>query len=115
MHEIVPHKDAPLMTETRSYWTRLFRELPFRRKRRSSGLGYLHMKFDGIEAIGHTGTNAGWEAALVLRPSTGDGLVLLSNSSNGKQARERFPIVGGICGVLAGRHWSGKKTLGSTR
>ena len=85
MREIVPHKDGPLMTETKSYWTRLLGELPFRKKRRSSGLGYLHMEFGGIKAIGHTGTNIGWEAALVLRPSTGDGLVLLSNSSNGKQ------------------------------
>jgi CubicO group peptidase (beta-lactamase class C family) len=83
MREIVPPRGT---IQARSYWTRLFRELPLRTKRGSSGLGYQHMEFGRFKTIGHMGTNNGWEAALVLHSSTGDGLVLLSNSPNGKQA-----------------------------
>jgi CubicO group peptidase (beta-lactamase class C family) len=83
MHEIVPPTGK---VRANWYLTTLFDKLAFKTKRGASGLGYQHMEFAGIDTIGHTGTNPGWEAALLLHPSTGDGLVVLSNSSNGKRA-----------------------------
>ena len=51
-----------------------------------------------------------------MTPNAGhERLFYHQNTLHSVFAWERFPIVGGICGVLAGRHWSGKKTLGSTR
>ncbi len=58
---------------------------------RTSGLGYQQMQHGPYFVLGHLGSNRGWEAAMLLRPESGDGLVMLSNSSNGsKVLREIF-------------------------
>lgn len=54
---------------------------------RSSGMGYQQMKFGPLAVIGHLGSNHGWEAAMFLRPGTGDGLIMLTNGSNGAQVQ----------------------------
>lgn len=60
---------------------------------RSAGLGYQQMQFGPFHVVGHLGSNKGWEAAMLLKPETGDGLVILTNGSNGANvARSIFRI-----------------------
>ncbi|HEY3836360.1 MAG TPA: serine hydrolase [Bryobacteraceae bacterium] len=49
------------------------------------GLGYTVRpdQFAGEVGIGHGGTNRGWESLMQIIPATGDGIVLMTNSSNG--------------------------------
>jgi CubicO group peptidase (beta-lactamase class C family) len=49
------------------------------------GLGYTVRpdQFAGEIGVGHGGTNNGWESLLQIIPATGDGIVLMTNSSNG--------------------------------
>ena len=49
------------------------------------GYGYTVRpeQFAGKTGVGHGGTNNGWEGLLQIIPSTGDGIVILTNSSNG--------------------------------
>ena len=49
------------------------------------GLGYAARpdQFSGQTGVGHGGTNNGWESLLQIIPATGDGIVLMTNSSNG--------------------------------
>ncbi len=49
------------------------------------GLGYTVRpdQFSGQAGVGHGGTNSGWESLLEIIPATGDGIVLMTNSSNG--------------------------------
>jgi CubicO group peptidase (beta-lactamase class C family) len=49
------------------------------------GLGYnvRPEQFDGKTAISHGGSNRGWESFFQIVPSTGDGIVIMTNSSNG--------------------------------
>jgi CubicO group peptidase (beta-lactamase class C family) len=49
------------------------------------GYGYTVRpeQFAGKTGVGHGGTNKGWEGLLQIIPSTGDGIVILTNSSNG--------------------------------
>jgi len=49
------------------------------------GLGYTVRpdQFSGQVGVGHGGTNNGWESLLQIIPATGDGIVLMTNSSNG--------------------------------
>ncbi len=52
-----------------------------------NGLGFaLWHLGDGSWAVGHTGQNTGWGAALWTSPGTRDGLVVLTNASNGRDA-----------------------------
>src|SRR5208282_4625729 len=37
----------------------------------------------GKVGIGHGGSNRGWESLVQIVPSTGDGIVIMTNSSNG--------------------------------
>lgn len=46
---------------------------------------------DGRFAAGHAGQNTGWAAALWTLPGTGDGIVLLTNASDGADAY-RWPL-----------------------
>ncbi|NER13620.1 serine hydrolase [Leptobacterium flavescens] len=48
------------------------------------GLGYLHYSFGGIDLHGHTGSNTGWESALLLDFKTSSGIIMLSNGSEGE-------------------------------
>jgi CubicO group peptidase (beta-lactamase class C family) len=52
------------------------------------GLGYAARpdQFSGQTGVGHGGTNNGWESLLQIIPATGDGIVLITNSSNGSAA-----------------------------
>jgi len=50
-----------------------------------SGLGYRFMNYEGFRTIGHTGENEGWNAALFLDIASQNGLVILTNGSNGDQ------------------------------
>jgi CubicO group peptidase (beta-lactamase class C family) len=49
------------------------------------GFGYTvrPAQFDGRVGIGHGGSNRGWESFYQIVPSTGDGIVIMTNSSNG--------------------------------
>jgi CubicO group peptidase (beta-lactamase class C family) len=49
------------------------------------GFGYTVRpdQFAGRTGVGHGGTNNGWESLVQIVPSTGDGIVIMSNSSNG--------------------------------
>ena len=49
------------------------------------GLGYTvrPAQFLGKVGVGHGGSNRGWESLVQIVPSTGDGIVIMTNSSNG--------------------------------
>jgi CubicO group peptidase (beta-lactamase class C family) len=49
------------------------------------GLGYTVRpdQFAGEAGVGHGGSNRGWESLLQIIPATGDGIVMMTNSSNG--------------------------------
>lgn len=49
------------------------------------GLGYTvrPAQFAGRNGVGHGGSNRGWESFFQIVPSTGDGIVLMTNSSTG--------------------------------
>jgi len=47
------------------------------------GLGYDTQEERGLHVVGHGGANEGWMALLALVPESGDGLVVLTNGSNG--------------------------------
>lgn len=49
------------------------------------GFGYTVRpeQFAGKTGVGHGGSNSGWESLLETIPATGDGIVLMTNSSNG--------------------------------
>ena len=55
------------------------------------GLGYSYEVRGGATLVGHGGANQGWMALLSLAPETGDGLVVMTNGSNGA----------GVHGVIA--------------
>jgi CubicO group peptidase (beta-lactamase class C family) len=50
------------------------------------GLGFSVEYFNGneVKIIGHNGSNDGWQAALRLNQKTGDGIIILTNSANGR-------------------------------
>jgi CubicO group peptidase (beta-lactamase class C family) len=49
------------------------------------GLGYTVRpnQLAGHTGVGHGGTNSGWESLVQIIPDTGDGLIVMTNSSNG--------------------------------
>src|SRR5580693_5359458 len=49
------------------------------------GLGHTVRpeQFLGKVGVGHGGSNSGWESLVQIVPSTGDGIVIMTNSSNG--------------------------------
>lgn len=48
------------------------------------GLGYEVEHQKGVRIVGHGGANMGWMARLTLAPESGDGIVILTNGSNGQ-------------------------------
>jgi len=48
------------------------------------GAGFRIMKMGGFTFGGHTGSNDGWESALLIHQPTKSALIMLSNSSNGR-------------------------------
>lgn len=55
------------------------------------GLGYQHRSLGGFKVMGHTGSNTGWQAAVFLKPENREGLIMLTNGSNGRSVMQ--PIV----------------------
>jgi len=55
-------------------------------KRVAYGLGYATYNFGPITITGHAGTNTGWEAGFMMDFEKNDGIIMLTNSSNGKGA-----------------------------
>lgn len=47
------------------------------------GLGYELPEIEGVRLVGHSGSNEGWMAQLLLSPGTADGIVILTNGTNG--------------------------------
>jgi CubicO group peptidase (beta-lactamase class C family) len=55
------------------------------------GLGYEVMLMpDGRRANGHGGANRGWRATFGILPETGDGLVIMNNSTNGSHLNQKI-------------------------
>ncbi|TMM51525.1 beta-lactamase family protein [Maribacter algarum] len=54
-------------------------------KRVAYGLGYATYNFGPISVTGHAGTNTGWEAGFMIDFEKKDGIIILTNSSNGKK------------------------------
>jgi CubicO group peptidase (beta-lactamase class C family) len=52
------------------------------------GLGYMISENRGIRVVGHGGANDGWMARLDIVPDTGDGLVVLTNGTNGSDVHQ---------------------------
>jgi CubicO group peptidase (beta-lactamase class C family) len=65
------------------------------------GLGHTVRpeQFAGRVGVGHGGTNNGWESLFQIVPATGDGIVIMTNSSNGSAV-----IASLLC---AWRRWGG--------
>jgi len=60
---------------------------------RSAGLGYQQMKLGPYQMVGHLGSNEGWQAAMLLKLETKDGIIILTNGTQGdKIARQLFQI-----------------------
>jgi len=47
-------------------------------------LGHMAMKMGPISVVGHAGSNDGWESAFFMHPESNSSIVMLTNSSNGK-------------------------------
>ncbi len=47
------------------------------------GLGYSYEVTGGVTLVGHGGANEGWMAVLSVAPEEGDGIVVMTNGSNG--------------------------------
>ncbi len=60
------------------------------------GLGYsIDQDIPGVTRVGHGGSNRGWQAHFHVVPATGDGLVVVTNGSNG------WAVLGQIFGIWA--------------
>lgn len=55
------------------------------------GLGYgVSRPVDDLLLVGHNGANRGWHAAMWIVPGTGDGLVVVTNGSNGGAVHQQL-------------------------
>ena len=54
------------------------------------GLGYQVIDAGGLRAVGHGGSNSGWQAQFLVIPSTGDGLLVMTNSSIGQEVHRQL-------------------------
>lgn len=79
------------------------------------GLGYSVRTRNGVRAVGHGGSNAGWQAQFFVIPATGDGIILMTNASLGYEVLNQVmcrwvratmgevrPCAKGIGAVMAG-------------
>ena len=66
------------------------------------GFGYTVRpdQFEGRIGVGHGGSNSGWESIFQIIPSTGDGIVIMTNSSNGSA------IIAAL--LCSWRHWAAR-------
>ncbi|MCH8140399.1 MAG: beta-lactamase family protein [Proteobacteria bacterium] len=67
------------------------------------GLGYSYKVTGGVTLVGHGGANEGWMAVLSVAPMHGDGLVVMTNGSNGNRVHRaircawQFRVTGEAC------------------
>jgi CubicO group peptidase (beta-lactamase class C family) len=54
------------------------------------GLGYQVIDAGGLRAVGHGGSNTGWQAQFLVIPATGDGLVVMTNSTLGAEVHRQL-------------------------
>jgi CubicO group peptidase (beta-lactamase class C family) len=54
------------------------------------GLGYQIQDLNGVRAVGHGGSNSGWQAQFFVASSTGDGLIVMTNSSIGFEVHRQL-------------------------
>ena len=54
------------------------------------GLGYQLQDMNGVRAVGHGGSNSGWQAQFFVVPSTGDGLIVMTNSTIGFEVHRQL-------------------------
>jgi CubicO group peptidase (beta-lactamase class C family) len=54
------------------------------------GLGYQVIDAGGLRAVGHGGSNRGWQAQFLVLPSTGDGLLVMTNSTIGFEVHRQL-------------------------
>ena len=68
------------------------------------GLGYTVRpdQFAGAVGVGHGGSNSGWESLLQIIPATGDGIVLMTNSSSGSAVISKV--------LCLWRKWAGNRS-----
>jgi len=79
------------------------------------GLGYSIHTRGGMSAVGHGGSNTGWQAQFLVIPPTGDGIIVMTNASLGYEVlnqvlcgwleatmSEHRPCRKGIAAVMAG-------------
>ncbi len=59
------------------------------------GLGYSVRARNGMRAVGHGGSNEGWQAQFLVIPATGDGIILMTDSSLGYEVLNQV-----LCGWL---------------
>ena len=64
------------------------------------GLGQMIMAMGPVSVVGHAGSNDGWESAFFVHQSTNSAIIMMTNSSNGKQA---------LMSIL--REWVGWKAI----
>jgi CubicO group peptidase (beta-lactamase class C family) len=67
------------------------------------GLGYSVPAVNRVRALGHGGSNAGWQAQFLVIPATGDGIILMTNASLGHEILNQV-----LCGWL-------RAAMGETR
>jgi len=54
------------------------------------GLGYSIFDVNGVRAVGHGGANRGWQAQFLVVPATGDGFLVMTNSSLGHEVHRQL-------------------------
>jgi CubicO group peptidase (beta-lactamase class C family) len=65
------------------------------------GLGYQVIDAGGLRAVGHGGSNTGWQAQFLVVPKTGDGLLVMTNATLGAEVHRQL-----FCGGARPR-WAG--------
>lgn len=54
------------------------------------GLGYSINASNGLRSVGHGGSNSGWQAQFLVVPATGDGLIVMTNSTLGYEVHRQL-------------------------
>jgi len=54
------------------------------------GLGYSILVSNGVRTVGHGGSNRGWQAQFLVVPATGDGLIVMTNSTLGFEVHRQL-------------------------
>lgn len=57
------------------------------------GLGYGIFDSNDVRIVGHGGANTGWMAYIAMAPGSGDGLVVLTNGTNGTEVHQQITCI----------------------